>query len=392
VPGIVIAGASLAGVTVAEGLREHGYTGPIRLIGAERHPPYDRPPLSKALLRADAPQSPPLLRSPDWYEANGVELTLGRRAARLDAGATAVVLEDGERVTGDHVVIATGSRARRLPGIDGPAVHHLRDLDDALRLRRTLATPGRLVVLGAGFIGLEAAAAALDGGWTVTLLEREGAPLARVLGPEAGGPCVRPHLSRGADLRFGATVAAATPHGVRLDDGSQIEADALIVGAGAIPSTGWLAGSGVEVRDGVVCDSRGRTSRPGVWAVGDVARWRNELTGAHRRVEQWTSAREQAALVAEAIATGRAGAWACPPYFWSDLFEHKVQFCGHAAPDAAVWTAGNGARTLTLFGRGGFLDGVLTIDAPRLLGLGRRRLAARTGWAEAVAWAEKAMA
>jgi NADPH-dependent 2,4-dienoyl-CoA reductase/sulfur reductase-like enzyme len=182
------------------------------------------------------------------------------------------------------------------------------------------------------------------------------------------------------------------PRGVRLADGSEIPADAVVVGAGAVPSTGWLDGAGVDVDDGVVCDARGRTSRPGVWAVGDVARWRNELTGAHRRVEQWTSAREQAALVARAIATGGADAWASPPYFWSDLFEHKVQFCGHAAPDATVWTARSGPRTLTLFGRGGVLEGVLTIDAPRLLGLGRRRLAARTAWTDAVAWAQEATA
>ncbi|SEG91914.1 Reductase C-terminal [Thermomonospora echinospora] len=391
--GVTIVGASLAGVSVAEGLREHGYQGPVRLVGAERHLPYDRPPLSKALLRADEPEDPPLLRPRSWYDDNEVELLLGRRATALEADRSAVVLDDGERLAWDHLVIATGSRARRLPGLDGPSVHHLRDLDDARRLRGVLAEPGRLVVLGAGFIGLEAAAAAAERGWTVTVLEREPAPLVRVLGPQAGALCVRTHLARGIDLRFGAAVAETCPAGVRLEDGSVVPADAVLVGAGAVPNTDWLSGGGVEVDDGVVCDAHGRTSRPGVWAAGDAARWRNELTGRHRRVEQWTSARDQAALAARAIATGDAGGagWAGPPYFWSDLFEHKVQFCGHAEPDSTVWTAHDGRRSLALFGRGEQLEAVLTVDAPRLLGLGRRKLAERTGWAEAVAWAKEAM-
>jgi NADPH-dependent 2,4-dienoyl-CoA reductase/sulfur reductase-like enzyme len=392
VPGVIIVGASVAGVSVAESLREHGYSGPIRLFGAENRLPYDRPPLSKALLRADAPDEPPPLRPRSWYDEAGVELSLGRRATGLVTGPHGVVLDEDDLATADHLVIATGARARRLPGIDGPRVHHLRDHDDARRLRTALADPGRLVVLGAGFIGLEVAAAAVDRGWNVTVLEREPGPLTRVLGPRAGALCVRPHLARGADLRFGAAVAETCPEGVRLEDGSVVPADLVVVGAGAVPNTGWLSGSGVEVSDGVVCDAHGRTSVPGVWAVGDVARWRNELTGRHQRVEQWTSARDQAALVARAIATGDSRGWATPPYFWSDLFEHKVQFCGHASPDSTVWTAQNGNRALALFGRAERLEAVLTVDAPRLLGLGRRRLAERGGWDEAVAWAKEAMA
>lgn len=389
---IVVVGASLGAVSFVDRLRARGGRQRLTLIGAEAHLPYDRPPLSKQFL-ADA-ASPPLLKPAEWYAEHEVELRLGTPATGLRIDPLAVLV-DGEPVEADHVVIATGSRARTLPGVAArPGLYQLRDLDDALRLAAALDTPGRMVVLGAGFIGLEVAAAAARRGWKTVVLEREPAPLTRVLGADVGRLAVRTHLREGVDLRCGAGVAAILGEtrvvGVRLDDGTELPADAVVVGVGATPNTEWLAGSGLAVDNGVVCDAVGRTSAPGVWAVGDVARWPNAVTGRHDRVEQWQAARDQATIVADFLSGHSAAGWTTPPYFWSDLFDAKVQFVGHCDPRARHHIVERGRKAVVVFGHDR-LEGVLSISAPRALALGRRLLVQGSGYEDAVAWAEEVL-
>ncbi|MPZ25141.1 MAG: FAD-dependent oxidoreductase [Micromonosporaceae bacterium] len=384
---IVVVGASLGAVSFIDRLRRRGGRQRITLIGAEIHLPYDRPPLSKQFL-ADA--TPTLLKPAEWYAEQEVELRLGVAATELRTDPFAVVA-GGERVEADQVVIATGARARTLPGVVGrPGLYQLRELDDAVRLAAALGSPGRMVVLGAGFIGLEVSAAAARRGWQVIVLERAESPLARVLGADVGRLCVRSHLREGVELRCGASVTSltgdTTVEGVRLDDGTDIPADAVVVGIGAAPNTEWLRGSGVMVDNGVVCDAAGRASLPGVWAVGDVARWPNAVTGRHDRVEQWQAARDQGTVVADAMLGGSDAGWATPPYFWSDLFDAKVQFVGHCDPRARHHIVERGRRAVVIFGHDE-LEGVLSISAPRVLAMGRRLLTQGSSFEAAKVWA-----
>ena len=390
---IVVVGASVGAVAFAQRYRGRGGEGEVVLVGAEPQLPYDRPPLSKqALLSERWDPAEVRLLDEDWYTANAVELRLGRRAVELEPDRLRVALDDGDRLDATEVVIATGSRPRMLAGSEPSAsVFYLRDLDDALRLRERLPGGGRMIVIGAGFIGLEVAAAAIARDWETTVLEREASPLVRVLGAELGRLC-----ARGYDVRCGWT------------GGPVVTADAIVVGVGARPNVEWLDGSGVRVDNGVVCDTVGRTSRPHVWAVGDVARWPNLLTGRHDRVEQWKAARDQGAVVADALLgapmrrqhrgpdrhllpEGPPAGWTAPPYFWADLLGGTVQMLGHCDPAAPAHVARDGRRAVAVVGRER-LEGVLAISVPRAVGVGRRLLAAGTTMPEARAWADTVLA
>jgi NADPH-dependent 2,4-dienoyl-CoA reductase/sulfur reductase-like enzyme len=392
---IVVVGASLAGLRTVEGLRACGYEGELVLVGAEKHPPYDRPPLSKEILQGSWDvERLALRRAP--LEDLALDLRLGRRATALDVRERALALDDGTRERFDALVIATGARARRLPGQPELAgLHLLRSLDDALALRASLERGPRVLVVGAGFIGAEVAASCRARGLDVAMVEPLPVPLARGLGTRLGELCAALHRDQGVDLRCGAGVAAIEGDGrverVRLSDGSMLAADVVVVGVGAAPETGWLAGSGLELRDGVVCDEHCATlGAPHVFAAGDVARWTNPLFGEEMRVEHWSNAVEQGTYVAERLAGTETGArpFAPVPFFWSDQYDAKIQFAGRLRADDEIHVvAGSEAeRKLTaLYARAGRLTGVLCLSRPRDLGKYRRMIAARASLEDALA-------
>src|SRR4051812_12940519 len=276
---VVIVGAGLGGLRTAEELRQLDYDGSITLIGAEAHPPYSRPPLSKEVLRGEAAPETAHLREPAAIDELGVDLLLGRRAAQLDAANHDVVLDDGASVHYDRLVVATGATPRQLPGIESSNVHVLRTLDDAVALRDVLSGRPRVAVVGAGFIGSEVACSAGMLGCDVTVLEVMSAPLVHALGPDVARACAGLQDRAGIDLRCNVAVTGVDGERVLLDDGSSIAADVVVVGIGVRPELDWLASSGVTIDNGVLCDEFCQASVPDVYAVGDVARWHNPLFG-----------------------------------------------------------------------------------------------------------------
>jgi NADPH-dependent 2,4-dienoyl-CoA reductase/sulfur reductase-like enzyme len=396
---VVVVGASLAGLRVCETLRSAGFTGQVTLIGAEVHLPYDRPPLSKKLLAGEWEPDRIALRKPDELEALGVVHLLGVPATGLDVDGRAVALADGTIVPYDAVVLATGATPRRLPRQgDVASVYELRTLDDSLRLRAELSDgTARVLVIGAGFIGLEVAATARRIGNEVIVLEGAPAPLIRGLGPELGATVGSIHQPDGIDVRCGVTVADLEEGGVRLGDGELVPADVIVVGIGVAPATRWLEGSGLELRDGVVCDATLAAGPPGVFAAGDLTRWPNELFGEEQRLEHWTNAAEQGAVAARNLLATASGApgepYAPVPFFWSDQGRHRIQFLGLAAGehdgDVAQVVVGDPAehRFLALFGRRGRLRGALGVNVPKLLMRYRPLLAGRATWEDGLALA-----
>jgi NADPH-dependent 2,4-dienoyl-CoA reductase/sulfur reductase-like enzyme len=397
---VVVVGASLAGLRAAETLRQHDVATSIVVVGDETHRPYDRPPLSKKLLSGEWEPDRIHLRQPETFDELDVEWRLGSAAVSLDLATREVTIADGSVIEFDGLVIATGARPRRLVGQENVGhVHELRTLDDALRLRAEIATGGRrVVVVGAGFIGLEAAATARQLGNEVVVLEGAPAPLIRGLGAEMGAAIAELHRERGVDVRCGVAIEALTDDGVGLAGGEIVPADAVVVGIGVTPSTDWLEGSGLQLRDGIVCDANLNAldlsggGVPGVYAAGDVARWPNGLFGEEMRVEHWTNAAEQGAHVALNLRHGAAGepleAYAPLPFFWSDQFDHRIQFLGRAAADDEMRVvAGSVAagKFLTLFGRDGKLHGALGVNAPRWVMPTRKLFLDGATWDEALA-------
>lgn len=333
--GIVIVGGGLAAQRCAETLRSHGYDRPIQIVCAEPLPPYDRPPLSKGLLAGDAPDHSVGLRPACWYDENRVELLVGRAAARLDAAAREVVLDDGEVVPYSKVLIATGSRARELAFLSGYAnVHSLRTLADVKRLRAELRPGAKLALIGAGFIGLEAAATARGLGVDVTVVEALPAPLAAILGADVGERFARLHRAEGVDVRAGVMLQEARGNGsveeLVLADGACIECEAVLVGVGVAPATGWLEGSGLDLDGGIPTDAAGRTELPDVYAAGDVTRALDPRIGTRARTEHWEAAGRQGAAAARAM-LGDEPAAPPPPSFWSDQYGIRFQYVGYAA-------------------------------------------------------------
>jgi NADPH-dependent 2,4-dienoyl-CoA reductase/sulfur reductase-like enzyme len=398
---IVVVGASLAGLWACESLRGGGYSGTITLIGAESHQPYDRPPLSKALLKGDWEPERIQLRKPDEIGSLGLDLRLGTTATSLDVDSRTVTLESGEAIAADGVIIATGSAPRPLPNqpdLDG--VTMLRTLDDSLALRRRLADQPRVVVIGAGFIGLEVAATAAQSGCAVTVLEGAPAPLMRGLGPEMGSVVARVHGRNGVDVRCSISVSGIEDvdgrvTGVRLGSGELVPADVVVVGIGVSPATEWLVGSGLEIRDGVVCSDVLRAA-PGIYAAGDCARWVNNLFGdggEEMRVEHWSNAAEQGAAAARNLLADLAGDAAIPyapvPFFWSDQFDSRIQFVGraHGEDEVHVVMGDLDGSFMAMYGHGGRLRGVLGVNMPKPVMRCRKLLGDRASWEEAVTYA-----
>ena len=346
---VVIVGSSLAAVRAAETLRQNGHEGSIIVIGGEAGMPYDRPPLSKKYLSGEVDAERIALRKPEMIDALGITWRLGSAAVGLDTVAKAVALADGSSVTYDGLIIATGGDARTLPGIPMvKGVHTLRTKADADALKEELSAGTRFVVVGAGFIGLEAAATAKQLGADVTVLEGAPAPLIRGLGAEMGAAIAGIHERNGVAIRCGVSIDGIEQvdgrvTAVRLGDGTTVDADVVLVGIGVTPAVAWLQGSGLTLNDGVVCDANLNTGVPGVYAAGDLLRWPNELF-AHveplMRVEHWTNAAEQGAVAAQNLLAESRGEQLTPysavPFFWSDQFDARIQFIGRSHPDAQV--------------------------------------------------------
>ncbi len=338
---VVVVGTSLAGLRAAETLRTEGYDGRIVLIGAEPHLPYDRPPLSKRVLSGEHEPDRIHLRKPDEYAELDFDVRLGVRAERLDIQARRIELSDGTGVEYDGLIIATGAAPRRLPAQPSLAgLHELRTLDDCLALRADFdASPDRVVVIGAGFIGAEVAATARGRGLEVTLIEALPVPLARALGHELGHAFAEIHGDHGIDLRLGTGVEGIDGDGagrvarVRLTDGTVVDAAVVVVGIGVAPATAWLEGSGLELRDGVVCDATLGAGPPGVYAAGDLVRWPNACSTARRCGSSTgptppSRGRRRPATCWRRRPAGPARPTRRCPFFWSDQYDRRIQFLG----------------------------------------------------------------
>ncbi|WP_306967681.1 NAD(P)/FAD-dependent oxidoreductase [Streptomyces afghaniensis] len=381
-PRVVVAGAGMAGVQTAVALREQGFTGTVSLIGAEPHQPYDRPPLSKAVLLGKAEGS----AFDVDFEALGIELRLGCEVRGLRPGDHELDTEDGP-VPYDVLVVATGAEPVRLPGAEGvPGVHLLRTLDDAERLRPVLAGRHDIVVVGAGWIGAEFATAAREAGCAVTVVEAAERPLAGALPAEVAAPMARWYADAGAVLRTHARVERVEPGTVVLDDGSRLPADAVVVGIGARPATAWLAGSGIELgtHGEIVADQHLRASVPDVYAVGDCASFPSGRYGERLLVHHWDNALQGPRTVAVNIvgrASGETPAVYDPvPYFWSEQFGRFVQYAGHhAAADTTLWRGDPAGPAWTVcWLRGDRLVALLAVGRPRDLAQGRRLIESGT--------------
>ncbi|MEU6573021.1 FAD-dependent oxidoreductase [Streptomyces sp. NPDC046805] len=369
---VVVVGAGMAGVQTAVALREQGFSGPLTLIGAEPHQPYDRPPLSKAILLGKAEGSALDID----FETLGIELLLGREALGVRPDDHELDTEAGP-VPYDVLVLATGAEPVRLPGAEGvPGVHLLRTLDDAERLRPVLARQHAIVVVGAGWIGAEFATAAREAGCSVTVVEAADRPLAEALPAEVTAPMTAWYADSGAALRTHARVERVEPGAVVLDDGARLPADAVVVGVGARPATGWLAGCGIELgaHGEIVADAHLRTSAPDVYAVGDCASFPSGRYGERLLVHHWDNALQGPRAVAATI-LGEADVVYDPvPYFWSEQFGRFVQYAGHhASADTLLWRGEPAAAAWTVcWLREDRLVALLAVGRPRDLAQGRR--------------------
>ncbi|MGW0036505.1 NAD(P)/FAD-dependent oxidoreductase [Gordonia sp. NPDC003376] len=451
---LVVVGAGLAGIRACESARREGYRGALTLVGAEEHLPYDRPPLSKELLMGqDEPSIPELRERGFLVDELGVEVRTGAPALGLDVESRTLATAAGD-IGYDALIIAVGAHARRLPGADGVGgIHTVRTFADTRSIWRALRSSARVVVVGAGFIGAEVASAARRLGLAATIVEAAPAPLTRSLGVAGGSLCADLHAANGTELILGVGVegfrtagtgsnvtgagrgasgphvtgagsgasgphvtgagsgasgpnvtgagsGASGPHvtAVVLSDGRVLEADLVVVGVGAIPSTQWLADSGVALNDrdgGVECDEYlaalgvDGAPIPGVWGAGDVAHWPNGLFDRRMRLEHWTSAAEQGAMAARnALSDSQLTAYQTVPYFWSDWYGVRLQFVGVPHTDQLVvqHRVDKTGGTVVLYREADTLAGVLTIGRPDLIMKYRRLVAQRASWADGVAF------
>ena len=390
---ITIVGASLAGTSAAEALRGAGYDGSITLVDASPELPVDRPPLSKQVLAGTMEPDRATLPAAHRLAELDVTLRLGVRAAGLDVGTRTVTLADGSSVGADGVVVATGSAPRRLD-TDLAGVHVLRTLEDCLALRADLdAGPGRVLVVGAGFIGAEVAATCRGRGHEVTMVETQPWPLQRVLPGEIGRFVAELHTDEGVDVRLGVGVASITGGSrveqVILTDGTTIEVDVVVAGIGVIPSVDWLRDSGLVLDNGVRCDET-CLAAPGVVAAGDLCEWPNPLYGELMRVEQWENAIEQGEHAARRLLAtdAEASPFAPVPWFWSDQYDRKIQLAGRvAATDRVEIVDGSieERRFVALFERAGRCVAVLGVNRPRHVAQLRMKMTEPLAWADALA-------
>ena len=338
-PTFVIVGASLAGARAAEGLRTEGFEGQIVLIGHERHYPYERPPLSKGYLQGSEARDSIFVHEDGWYAEHGVDLRLGAGVTAIDRELRQLTLSTGETVGYDKLLLTTGATPTLLPvpGAGANGVQYLRSVDDSERLRETLSSASRVVIVGAGWIGLEVAAAARNAGVAAAVVSMEEQPLLSVLGPEVAPIFAELHREHGVDLRLGTEVdrilvSADAATGVRLADGTELPADAVIVGIGVAPAAELASAAGLEVDGGVLTDAGLRTSDPDIYAAGDVARAYHPLVGTRLRVEHWANARHQPVAAARSM-LGQDVAYDRLPYFFSDQYDLGMEYTGYVPAD-----------------------------------------------------------
>jgi NADPH-dependent 2,4-dienoyl-CoA reductase/sulfur reductase-like enzyme len=373
---IVIVGGGLAGSRTADRLRRAGFDGQVTVVGGEPHVPYDRPPLSKkVLLQEDEPAEPLYLKTPD-----DVDVRCGVHAAGLDAPAHTLLLDDGGALPYDRLVIATGVRARRLFD-DRQGVHVLRTWTDAQALRTALRDAKRLVVIGGGVLGCEIAASARTLGVDVTIVELLAQPLIAALGPSIGSAIAGLHRANGVDVRCSTRVAHLDGAGdhverVVLEDGTALDTDLVVVAAGAVPNTEWLAGSSVRVEDGVLCDRTGATSVEDVYAAGDVARLPHPWAEGTVRLEHWQAAGDTAALVAQNLLADEPVPLTAVPYFWTDQYKSKFQVIGLPGPadELTLLDGSLDGKFAAHYSRDGLLTGAITVGMPAALAPYRKKI------------------
>lgn len=372
-PGVVIVGGGLAGQRCAETLRRHGYDAPIRMVCAEPHRPYDRPPLSKQLLAGGDSADPPAYRSAEWYRRESIDLLLGVAATELLPDMRRIVLSDGTALHYERLLIATGSRPRELSLLAGyENVWSLRTLDDCRALRQVVGAGRRLVVVGGGFIGLEVAATARGLGAEVTIVEAAATALAGVLGPELGRWFTRLHEAQGVRVMTSRSIervhANGTIRAVRLSTGEVVEADEVVVGIGVQPDVGWLHGSGLSTTAGIPVDPHGRTANAEVLAAGDAAATFDPRLGRHVPGSHWEAAARQGARAARVMLGLDPGDLPLTS-FWTDQYGIRIQYLGHARlADAVVFDGDAASSSFTAtFTRGGRAVGALLVDRPRAL-------------------------
>jgi NADPH-dependent 2,4-dienoyl-CoA reductase/sulfur reductase-like enzyme len=352
---VVIVGGGMGGAKAAEALRDKGYGGPITLLTAESHLPYERPPLSKAYLAGEAKFDDAVVHPAEWYEQHSVELRRGVEVVAVHPAGREVELADGSRLEYGALVLATGSQPRTLPIPGAERALTLRTREDSDAIRDTFGEGKRLVIIGAGWIGLEVAAAARGNGTEVTVLEAAELPLLAVLGREMASVFADLHREHGVDLRLGVSVAEVTPDAVRLSDGTEFPADAVVIGVGARPRTELAAAAGLDVDNGVLVDASLRSSDPAIYAVGDIANHDHPVLGHRVRVEHWAAALNQPAAAAAAVLGGN-DVYEDLPYFFSDQYDLGMEYIGFAAPGSYARVAVRGdlaAREFVAF----WLDG-----------------------------------
>lgn len=360
--GIVIVGGGLAAARTAEQLRRSQFSGAVTIVSDEDHLPYDRPPLSKEVLRSETDDV--TLKPAEFYDENDITVLLGAGAKSVDTAARTLTLTDGREIGYDELVIATGLVPKRIPSFpDLAGIHVLRNFNESLALREEAGSARRAVVVGAGFIGCEVAASLRSMGVEVALVEPQPAPLANVLGEQIGELVARVHRAEGVDVRCGVGVSKVVGtdkvEKVVLADGTELEADLVVVGIGSTPAVGWLEASGIALDNGVVCDAQGRSSVPNVWAIGDVASWRDTV-GQQVRVEHWSNVADQARVLVPAMLGQDVPEVISVPYFWSDQYDVKIQCLGEPEADDIVHVVeDDGRKFLAFYERDGVVAGVV---------------------------------
>jgi 3-phenylpropionate/trans-cinnamate dioxygenase ferredoxin reductase subunit len=366
---LVVIGGGLAGAKAVEGARAAGYQGRVVLVSEEAHAPYERPPLSKAVLRGEAEPASTHVHDSGFYDQQHVELVTGRRVDALDLRTREVRLDTGDRLSYDAVVLATGASPRVLtvPGAALGGVHYLRTIDDAVRLRVAIRSAGRVAVVGAGWIGTEVAASARQLGADVVLVDPLDVPLQRVLGVQVGAVFGRLHADHGVVLRSGTGVTelrgSDSVEEVVLGDGSVEPADLVVVGIGVLPRVELASAAGLAVQNGVVVNEYLETDAPGVFAAGDIANTWNPAQHKHIRVEHWANALNQG-MTAGRNAAGAREAYDREPYFFSDQFDLGMEYVGHGHPDDQVVVRGDVAerKFIAFWHRDGRLTAAMNVN------------------------------